>query len=70
MMLKTALATVTAAAIAAVSPAQAKDKEQKDNDKDKHSVTAAPEVDPASAFSALTLLAGGLAVFRGRRKGD
>jgi hypothetical protein len=28
---------------------------------------AAPEIDPASAVSALTLLAGGLAVLRGRR---
>ena len=28
---------------------------------------AAPELDPASAFAALTLLAGGLAVVRGRR---
>jgi hypothetical protein len=30
---------------------------------------AAPEIDPASAFSAFTLLAGGLAVIRGRRAG-
>jgi uncharacterized ion transporter superfamily protein YfcC len=30
-------------------------------------VTAAPEIDPASAISAFTLLAGGLAVVRGRR---
>lgn len=29
--------------------------------------SAAPEIDPASAGSALTLLAGGLAVIRGRR---
>lgn len=28
---------------------------------------AAPEIDPASAFSGLTLLLGGLAVVRGRR---
>jgi hypothetical protein len=33
------------------------------------SVTAAPEIDPASALSALTLLLGGLAVLRGRRAG-
>ena len=32
----------------------------------RHAV-AAPEIDPASAMSALTLLAGGLAVLRGRR---
>jgi hypothetical protein len=30
-------------------------------------VTAAPEIDPASAVAGLTLLAGGLAVLRGRR---
>jgi len=30
--------------------------------------TAAPEIDPAGAASALTLLAGGLAVLRGRRE--
>jgi hypothetical protein len=29
-------------------------------------VAAAPEIDPASAVSAFTLLAGGLAVIRGR----
>ena len=29
--------------------------------------TAVPEIDPASAASAFTLLAGGLAVIRGRR---
>jgi hypothetical protein len=32
-------------------------------------VTAAPEIDPASAGAALTLLAGGLAVLRARRAG-
>jgi len=31
-------------------------------------VTSAPEMDPASALSALTLLVGGVAVMRGRRK--
>ncbi len=29
--------------------------------------TAAPEIDPASAMSAFTLLAGGLVMIRGRR---
>jgi hypothetical protein len=29
---------------------------------------SAPELDPASAMAALTLLTGGLAVLRGRRK--
>jgi hypothetical protein len=32
-------------------------------------VTAAPEIDPASAVSALTLLLGGLVILRGRRAG-
>jgi len=30
--------------------------------------TAAPEIDPSSAIAGLTLLLGGLAVIRGRRK--
>ncbi len=30
--------------------------------------TSAPEIDPAGLLSGLTLLAGGLAVIRGRRK--
>lgn len=30
--------------------------------------TPAPEIDPAAAMAALTLLGGGLAVLRGRRK--
>lgn len=33
-----------------------------------HRVTA-PEIDPSSAMSALTLLAGGLVVLRGRKSG-
>jgi hypothetical protein len=33
-----------------------------------HGPTAAPEIDPASAMAGLTLLIGGLAVIRGRRK--
>jgi|HubBroStandDraft_4_1064222.scaffolds.fasta_scaffold41186_2 hypothetical protein len=33
-----------------------------------HHPVAAPEIDPAAAGSALTLLAGGLAVVRGRRR--
>jgi hypothetical protein len=36
-------------------------------DKDK---TKAPEMDPASAMSALTMLAAGVAVLRGRRSKD
>jgi hypothetical protein len=32
-------------------------------------VASAPEIDPASAMSGLTLLLGGLAVIRGRRAG-
>ncbi len=33
----------------------------------RHHPVAAPEIDPATAGSALTLLAGGLVVLRGRR---
>jgi hypothetical protein len=36
--------------------------------KDAAAVASAPEMDPASALSALTLLVGGVAVMRGRRK--
>lgn len=32
-----------------------------------HPPTAAPEIDPGSAMSAFTLLAGGLVLIRGRR---
>ena len=32
------------------------------------SATSAPEIDPAGMLSGLTLLAGGLAVLRGRRR--
>lgn len=34
----------------------------------KDTTISAPEIDPASSLSGLTLLAGGLAVLRGRRK--
>ncbi len=34
----------------------------------KNLTIVAPEIDPATAISGLTLLAGGLAVIRGRRK--
>jgi LPXTG-motif cell wall-anchored protein len=33
-----------------------------------HGPVSAPEIDPASAMAGLTMLAGGLAVLRGRRK--
>jgi hypothetical protein len=39
-----------------------------DRDHHRHHTVAAPEIDPAAAGGALTLLAGGLAVVRGRRK--
>lgn len=35
--------------------------------RDGGNVTSAPEIDPASAMSGLALLAGGLAVLRGRK---
>jgi hypothetical protein len=37
------------------------------DDKDGKNHVKAPEIDPATAFSGFTLLAGGLAVIRGRR---
>ena len=40
-----------------------------DGDHDRPRVVSAPEIDPAGAFAAFTLLAGGLAVLRGRRGG-
>jgi len=36
--------------------------------RDATTTAAAPEIDPASAFSALTLLGAGVAVIRGRRR--
>jgi hypothetical protein len=59
---------VTAAlAVASLGSAQIGFAKDKDKDKPKPS-TAAPEIDPSSAMSALTLLAGGLAIIRARRK--
>jgi hypothetical protein len=59
---------IASLAVACVGPAQIGYSRDHDKDKDKDkTVTAAPEIDPASAISALTLLAGGLAVVRGRR---
>ena len=46
-----------------------KDKDNKDKDKCDQQPAAAPEIDPAGAMAALTLLAGGLAALRGRRSG-
>ena len=67
-MRKVILAT---AALAFASLGSAQMGFAKDNDKDKDKpkpTTAAPEIDPSSAMSALTLLAGGLAIIRARRK--
>ena len=41
---------------------------QDGRDHDSSAPVAAPEIDPASASTALTLLMGGLAVVRGRRR--
>ena len=60
----------TAVALALVSTAGAHDKDKdKHKDKCKHEscVMTVPEVDPSSVISGLTLLAGGLAIIRGRR---
>jgi len=62
-MRKSVLVTSAMLAMAGVSLLQAKPTD----DSNKHHTIAAPEIDPAGAFGALTLLAGGLAVIRGRR---
>ena len=68
-MLKSALAASAILAMGCVGFAQAGQNDNPDSnrDHDKHDRVAAPEIDPASAMSALTLLVGGLAVIRGRR---
>ena len=40
----------------------------RDRDGDDRPSVKAPEIDPASAMAGLTMLAGGLAVLRGRRR--
>ena len=59
------------AAVAVASTAYARDHkdddDQGDKDQDHHTPTAAPEIDPGTALSGLTMLAGGLAVIRGRK---
>jgi hypothetical protein len=42
--------------------------EDGDHDRVQKKVVVAPEIDPASAVAGLTMLFGGLAVLRGRRK--
>lgn len=42
--------------------------EQRNFSQDSVGTVSAPEIDPASALSGLTLLVGGIAVMRGRRK--
>jgi len=55
-----------------VAAAHDHDDRDRDHDRDRdepRKVVSAPEIDPAGAFAALTLLAGSLAVLRGRRGG-
>ena len=66
-MLKSALAASAILAMGCVGFAHAGDNPDSNRDHEKHDRIAAPEIDPASAISALTLLCGGLAVIRGRR---
>jgi hypothetical protein len=76
-MLKSALTASAILAMGCVGFAQAEnadhtpsgqiDSSNSNRDHNKHDPIAAPEIDPASAISALTLLFGGLAVIRGRR---
>ena len=62
----TMMATIISIGAASAAYADKPVGDKPGSDKDKKSV-AAPEMDPASATSALILLAGGLAVVRGRR---
>ena len=60
------------AALAVGSAAYADDNQgnnnnQGDDNQGQNTPTAAPEIDPGTALSGLTLLAGGLAVIRGRK---
>ena len=76
-MLKSALAASAMLAMAGIGLAQAQTNGNGQNGNGQngngqngngnHGTLAAPEIDPASAISALILLAGGLAVIRGRR---
>ena len=66
-MLKSVLVTSAMLAMAGMGLAQAKPDDGNKDNGNKHHTIAAPEIDPAGAIGALTLLAGGLAVIRGRR---
>jgi hypothetical protein len=59
---------VSMLAVVGVARADSGNDEGDRDHKHHHHPVAAPEIDPAAAGSALTLLAGGLAVVRGRRK--
>jgi hypothetical protein len=64
-MPKLLITLVLALAVAPV--VQAKPKLDPDKCKKHDACVRAPEIDPGTALSGLTLLAGGLAVIRGRR---
>jgi hypothetical protein len=66
---KRTIALVILSLIAGVAAADDEDHRgdgDRDRDHGKH-VVSAPEIDPAGAAAAFTLLAGGVAVLRGRR---
>ena len=62
-LLITLVLTLLIAPLAQANP----EKPDPDKCKKHDACVRAPEIDPASALSGLTLLAGGLAVIRGRR---
>ena len=59
---------LVAVAMMAVAAAANAGNNYYDNEHEWTPQTRAPEIDPASAISGMTLLLGGLAVVRGRRK--
>jgi hypothetical protein len=63
------LFSVSGIAVAAAEAGHGPGKSSGDWDDHKGFSVRAPEIDPASAMSALTLLAGGLVVLRGRKSG-
>ena len=66
-MLKSIVTVMAIISIGAATAAYADKGGVPDHGRDKDKSIAAPEMDPATATSALILLAGGLAVVRGRR---
>jgi hypothetical protein len=62
-----ALLAVAGSASARQNSYQDNDNEEHNNNQNSNQIVGAPEIDPSSAISGVTLLLGGLAVIRGRR---